>query len=163
LKFLVGIQMHCLASVVHLFELVYECFRRLEKMEWGLQSHKAGYATDEKSAADRLHMPYRQRSLKMPDIAEDLFGVGLTQVNSIARRQILLVKITIARPRVSRHKYQMSQYVRQHVAPRMQTGNLDLLFRCLAEPDKCMSVRCCRARTKIHVVSPFGRDPPDRL
>ena len=44
----------------------------------------------------------------MLDIAEDLFGVGLVQVNSIARRQILLVKITIARPRFRGHKRQVS-------------------------------------------------------
>ena len=51
----------------------------------------------------------------------------------------------------------------KHVALRMQTGNLDLLFRCFSVPDECMSVRCCRARAKIDVVWSFGRKLSDRL
>jgi len=99
--------MHRLAPVVQLLELVYVCFRR-HQMEWSFQSHEAGYSPDERRAVERLHIPYRLGSLKMLDIAEDLFGVGLVQINSIARRQILLVEITIARPCFRGHKRQVS-------------------------------------------------------
>jgi hypothetical protein len=71
----------------------------------------------------------------------------------------LLVKIAIARTclRGDKYdKYDVSQDVRQLVAGRSQTSDLDLLFAGLSVPNECMTVRCRRAGTKINVVGPLA-------
>ena len=153
---LIGSQLHRFSSTVQLSELVY-VFLRLQQMERSVQAHKSRYATNESSAVGCCRIPHRRSLLKMLDISKDLLGVSLIQIDAIAGRQILLVKITIARPRLRGDKYDMSQDIRQLVAGRSQTRDLDLLFARLSVPDKCMTVGCCRAGTKINVVGSCGR------
>src|ERR1700733_5572218 len=126
-------------------------------MKRSVQAHKSCYAADKCSAVSGCRIPYRRGLLEMFDIRKDLLGVSLTQIDTIARRQILLVKIAIGRPRLSGNKQNVSQDVRQHVASRSQTRDLDLLFARLSVPDECMTVGCCRAGTKINVVGTSGR------
>ena len=77
---------------------------------------KARYATNESSAVGCLRIPYRRGRLKMLDMSEDFLGVSLAQINAITGRQILDVKITVARPRLRGHPHEMSQHVRQRIA-----------------------------------------------
>ena len=65
----------------------------------------------------------------MFDISEDLLSVSLIQINTIAGRQILLVKITIARPCLGGNKYDVSQDVRQLVTGRQPDPRLRPAFR----------------------------------
>src|ERR1700759_3695565 len=98
----------------------------------------------------------------MFDIGKDLLGVSLAQIDTIARRQILLIKIAIGRPCHRGNKYEVSQDVRHRVAGRSQTRDLDLLFARLSVPDESMTVGCCRAGTKIYVLRPSGRSSSNR-
>src|SRR5262245_32478789 len=93
----------------------------------------------------------------MFDISENLLGIGLIQINTVASRQIFLVKIAVARPCLRGHKYDVSQDVRDLIAGRMQARDFDRLFARFSVPDECMAVARCRARTKINVVGTSGR------
>src|ERR1700674_4389775 len=109
-------------------------------MKRSVQAHKSGYAADKSGAVVGCRIPKRRGLLEMFDISKDLLGVSLIQIDTIARRQILLIKIAIARPRLRGNKYYVSRHVRQHVASRSQTRDLDLLFARLSVPDECMTV-----------------------
>src|SRR6516164_10261149 len=126
-------------------------------MKRSLQAHKSRYAANESGAVHRCRIPQRRSFLQVFDISKDLLGIGLIQIDAIAGRQILLVEITIARPCLRGNKYDVSQDVRQHVASRSQTRDLDLLFARLSVPDERMTVGCCRAGPKINVVGTSGR------
>src|SRR3984957_1303311 len=132
-------------------------------MKRSVQAHKSCYAADKCSAVGGCRIPYRRGLLEMFDISKDLLGVSLTQIDTIARRQILLVKIAIGRPCLRGNKYDVSQDVRHRVASRGQTRDLDRLFARLAVPDECMAVRCRRAGTKINVVGAPSRRSLDWL
>src|SRR6185437_1292487 len=103
----------------------------------------------------------------MLDIGEDFFSISLAQIDAIACREILDIKVAVARSGLRGHPHEMSQYVGYRIACRMQAGNFDLLLARLAVPHKRMTVRCSRARTKIHVVRPLDRRarlrPSDRF
>ena len=66
-------------------------------MKRSVQAHKSCYAAEKSSAVCRCRIPDRRSLLKVLDISKDLLGVSLIQIDTIAGRQILLVKITIAR------------------------------------------------------------------
>src|SRR5882762_11541722 len=106
----VGSQLRRLASTIERPELVY-VFLRLQQMERGLQTHKSGYAAYESRAVGCFRIPQRRGRLKMLDMSKDFLGVSLAQIDAIAGRQILDVKITVARPRLRGHPHQMSQHV----------------------------------------------------
>src|SRR4030095_7337234 len=125
-------------------------------MKRSVEAHISRYASEKSSAVGRCCIPQRRSLLQVFDISKDPLGIGLIQIDAIAGRQILLVKITIARTCLRGDKYEVSQDVRQLVAGRSQTSDLDLLFARLSVPDECMTVRCCRAGTKINVVGTFG-------
>src|SRR6202521_5249829 len=126
-------------------------------MKRGVQAHKSCYAAEKSSAVGGCRIPKRRGLLEVFDIGKDLLGVSLIQIDTVARRQILLIKIAIGRPCLRGNKYDVSQDVRQRVASRSQTRDLDLLFARLSVPDECMTVGCCRAGTKINVVGTSGR------
>src|SRR5258707_9328034 len=128
-------------------------------MKRSVKDQKSCDAGDKSSAVGGCRIPYRRALLEMLDISKDLLGVSLTQIDTIARRQILLVKIAIARPCLRGNKYEVSQDVRQRVASRSQTRDLDRVFARLSVPDECVTVGCCRAGTKINVVGTSGRRP----
>src|ERR1700692_534598 len=153
---LIGVKLHRFSSTVHLSELVY-VFLRQQQMKRSLQAHKSRYAAKKSSAVHGCRIPKRRGLLEMFDISKDLLGVSLIQIDTIARRQILLIKIAIGRPCFRGNKYDVSQDIRQRVASRSQTRDLDLFFACLPVPDECMTVGCCRAGTKINVIGTSGR------
>ena len=93
----------------------------------------------------------------MLDISEDFLGVSLTQIDAIAGREILDIKVTVARSGLRGHPHKMSQHVGYRIACRVQAGNFDLLLARLAEPHKRMTIGCCRAGTKIHVEGSLDR------
>ena len=99
----------------------------------------------------------------MLDISEDPLGVSFIQINTIAGRQVLLVKITIARPCLRGNEYDVSQDVWHLVAGRRQTRDFDLLFARLSVPDECMTVGRRRPGTKINVIGTFGRSSSNGL
>src|SRR6478736_8202855 len=109
-------------------------------MERSFQTHKARNASNERSAVRGLRIPHRRGRLKMLDVAEDLLGVGLAQIDAITGRQILFVKVAVARPRFGGDPYQVSKDIGQRIALRMQAGNFDLPFARLAVPDKGVTV-----------------------
>src|ERR1700692_2710181 len=114
-------------------------------MKRSVQAHKSCYAADKSSAVGGCRIPERRSLLKVFDISKDLLGVSLIQID------------TIARPCFRGNKYDVSQDIRQRVASRSQTRDLDLFFACLSVPDECMTVGCCRAGTKINVIGTSGR------
>src|ERR1700730_2219057 len=126
-------------------------------MKRSVQAHKSRYAADKSSAVGGCRIPKRRGLLEVFDISKDLLGVSLIQIDTVARRQILLIKIAIGRPCLRGNKYDVSQDVRQRVASRSQTRDLDLLFARLSVPDECMTVGRCGAGTKINVVRTSGR------
>ena len=93
----------------------------------------------------------------MFDISKHPLGISLVQIDTIARRQILLVKITVGRPRLRGNEYQMSQDVRYLIAGRSQTSDLDFLFARLSVPDECVTVGCCGPGPKIYEIGTLGR------
>src|SRR3974390_3506103 len=99
----------------------------------------------------------------MFDISKHPLGISLVQIDTIARRQILLVKIAVGRPRLGGNEYEMSQDVRHLVAGRSQTRDFDLLFARLSVPDECMTVGRCRPGPKINEVRTSGRSSSNRL
>jgi len=99
----------------------------------------------------------------MFDISKHLLGVSLIQIDTIARRQIFLIKIAICRPCHRGYKYKVSQDVRHRIASRSQTRDIDLLFARLSVPDECVPVGRRGAGTKIHVIRSFAHNPSNRL
>jgi len=155
-------QLRRLASAVDLSQLVH-VFLGLQQVEWSLQTHEVSYATDKGRAVGRFRIPNRRGRLEVLDVRENLLRVGLAQVHAIAGRQILLVKVTVARSGLGGHPGKVSQHIRQDIARRVQPRNFDLLLACLAIPDKRVPIRRRRAGTKVDVVWPFERRPSNRL
>ena len=110
-------------------------------MKRSLEAHKGRYASDKSGAVGCCCIPQRRSLLQVFDIGKDPLRIGLIQIDAIAGRQILLVKITIGRACLGGDKYEVSQDVRHLVAGRSQTRNIDLLFARLSVPDECMTVR----------------------
>src|ERR1700754_1234232 len=126
-------------------------------MEWSFQTHEARNPSNEGSAVRGLRIPQRRGRLKVLDMAEDLLGIGLAQIDAITGRQILFVKVAVACPRLGGDPHEVSKDIGQHIPFRMQASNFDLPFARFAVPDKGMTVRCCRAGTKIYVVRSLDR------
>src|SRR4029453_19007266 len=97
-------------------------------MKRSVEAHKSRHAADESSAVGRCCIPERRRLLLALDISKDLLGVCLRQIDAIAGRQILLVKITVGRTRLRGDKHDVSQEIGYLVAGRSQTSDLDLLL-----------------------------------
>ena len=82
----------------------------------------------------------------MLDMSKDFLGVGLTQIDAIAGREILDVKVTVACSSLRGHPHKMSQHVGKRIASRVKAGNFDLLLARLAEPHKRMRKQRAKAR-----------------
>src|SRR5262249_29036642 len=118
---------------------------------------------NERSAVRGLRIPNRRGRLKMLDIAEDLLGVGLAQIDAITGRQILFIKVAVACPCLGGDPRLGSKDIGQHIAFWVQASNFDLPFARLSGPSKRMTVPYWRAGAKIYVVrSPdsVGLGPP---
>src|SRR2546430_17405466 len=101
-------------------------------MEWSFQTHKARNASNERSAVRGLRIPHRRGRLKMLDIAEDLLGVGLAQIDAITGRQILFIKVAVACPRLGGDPHLVSTDRWEAIA-RMRAGSdIDPAFASLS-------------------------------